>query len=86
MRNLKETNILFTKWKLLSREKPPHGSQIEEIHYWEDKANYKTLLLTYLLCSTHTFNSDTYLYVNISQPDPLPEGVFNGLLYVRAPP
>jgi hypothetical protein len=74
------------KWKLLSREKPLPGSQTQEIHYSEDKASYKALVLTYLRCSSHTFNFDTYLYVNASQPGLLPEGVFNGLFQLRAPP
>jgi hypothetical protein len=62
------------------REKSLRGSQTQEIYYIEDKASYKALVLTYLLCSSHTFNSDTYLYVNVSQPGLLLEGVFNGLL------
>jgi len=46
MRNLKETNILLTKWKLLSRKKPLRVSQTQEIHYSEDKASYKAVILT----------------------------------------
>jgi hypothetical protein len=68
------------KWKLLSREKPLWDSQTHDIHYSEDKANYKPLVLTYLLCSSHTFNFDTYIYVNASQSGLLLEGVFNRLL------
>jgi hypothetical protein len=45
MGNLKEINILLTKWKLLSREKPLRGSQTQEIHYSEDKASYKAVVL-----------------------------------------
>jgi len=30
--------------------------------------------------SSRTFNNDTYLYMNASQPDVLFEGVFDGLL------
>jgi len=67
-------------WKHLLREKPLQGSQTQEIHYSKDKASYKALVLTYLWCSSYTFNSDTYLYVNVSQIGLLPEGVFNGLL------
>jgi hypothetical protein len=33
MQNLKETNILLTKWKLLSKEKPLRGRQTQKIHY-----------------------------------------------------
>jgi hypothetical protein len=80
MQNLKETNILLTKWKLLSREKPLQGSQTQEIYYSEDKASYKALVLTYIWCNSHTFNSDTYLYVNASQSGLLPEGVFNEII------
>jgi hypothetical protein len=46
MRNLKETNILLMKCKLLSREKSFRDSQTQEIHYLEDKASYKTVILT----------------------------------------
>jgi len=45
MWNLKETNILLIKWKLLSREKPLRGSQTQEIYYSEDKASYKGVIL-----------------------------------------
>jgi len=61
-------------------EKPLRGSQTQEIHYSENKASCKALELTYLIYSRHNFNSDTYLYVNASQPSLLPEGVFNGFL------
>jgi len=57
---------LLTKWDLLSIEKPLRGSQTQEIHYLEDKASYKALVLIYLWCSSHTFNFDTYLYMNAS--------------------
>jgi hypothetical protein len=30
------------------REKPLRGSQIQDIHYLEDKASYKAVALTYL--------------------------------------
>jgi hypothetical protein len=80
MQNLKETNILLTKWKLLSKEKPLRGRQTQKIHYLEDTASYKALVLTYLWCNSHTFNFDTYLYANASKPGLLPEGVFNRLL------
>jgi hypothetical protein len=62
------------------REKPFRGSQIQEINYSENKASYKALVLTYLIYSSHTFNSDTYLYVNVSQLGLLLEEVFNGFL------
>jgi hypothetical protein len=68
------------------REKPLRGSQTQKIHYLEDKASYKALVLTYLWCSSHIFNSDTYLYVNVSQPGLLSKGVFNGILQLRSPP
>jgi hypothetical protein len=79
MQNLKKTNILLTKWKLLSREKPFRGSQTQEIYYSEDKASYKAVVLI-TRCSSRTFNSDMYLYVNASQPDLLFEWVFNRLI------
>jgi hypothetical protein len=77
---LKEDIYFFNEVEIQLREKLLQGSQTQEIHYSEDKASYKALILTYLLCSSHTFNSDTYLYVNASQPILLHEGVFNGIL------
>jgi len=56
------------------------GSQTQEIHYLEDKASYKTVVLTYPWWSRRYLNSDTYLYVNASQPGLLPKEVFNGIL------
>jgi hypothetical protein len=38
------------------------------------------------LCSSHTFNSDTKPIVNTSQPDLLPEGIFDGFIYLRVDP
>jgi len=41
-------HILLKKWKLLLGEKPLWGYQTKEIHYLEDKASYKAIILTYL--------------------------------------
>jgi hypothetical protein len=68
------------------REKPFRGSQTIDFHYSEDKTSNKALALTYPLCSGHTMHSDVYLYTNASQAGLLPKGVFNGILYLRAPP
>jgi hypothetical protein len=38
---------LLTKWENQLREKPPRGSQTQEIYYLEDKASYKAAALTY---------------------------------------
>jgi hypothetical protein len=40
------------------REKPLRGNQTQDIHYSEDKANYKGVALTYPWCSDRTLNSD----------------------------
>jgi hypothetical protein len=66
--------------------KPLLGSQTQDFHHSEDKASYKAVALTYPSCSGRTLNSDMYLYTNASQPSLIPEGVFNGILYLRAPP
>jgi len=66
------------------REKPLQGSQTQDIHYSEDKASYKVVALTYPWCSGRTLNSDVWPNTNASQPGRLPEGVFNGILYLRA--
>jgi hypothetical protein len=58
------------------REKPLRGSQTQKIHYLEDKACYKAVALTY----PYAMNTNT------SQPSHLLEGVFNGFIYLRAPP
>jgi hypothetical protein len=46
MQNLKKTNILLMEWKLLSRKKTLRGSQTQEIHYSENIASYKAVVLT----------------------------------------
>jgi len=63
---IKEDIYFVNEVKTQLREKPLRGSQTQEIHYSEDKISYKALVLTYLWCSNHTFNSDTYLYMNAS--------------------
>jgi len=50
------------------REKPLWGSQTQDIHYSEDRASYKVVAPN----------------TNASQPGLLPEGVFNGIIYLRA--
>jgi hypothetical protein len=66
MWNLKEDIYCVNEVETQLREKPFRGSQTHEIHYSENKASYKALVLTYLICSSHTFNFDMYLYVNAS--------------------
>jgi hypothetical protein len=82
----KRDKIFVDEVDTLWREKPLWGSQTQDIHYTKDKASYKTLVLTYLWCSSHTSNSDMKPIVNASQPSLLLEGVFNGILYLRADP
>jgi hypothetical protein len=55
----KRDKIFIDEVETLWREIPLRGSQTQDIHYTEDKASYKTPVLTYPLCSSHTFNSDT---------------------------
>jgi hypothetical protein len=62
----KRDKIFVGEVKTLWREKPLRGSQTQDIHYTEDKASYKTLVLTYSWCSSQTFNSDTKPIVNAS--------------------
>jgi phage pi2 protein 07 len=40
------------------REKSLQGSQIQDIHYSEDKARYKIVTLTYTRCSGRTLLSN----------------------------
>jgi hypothetical protein len=49
MRNLQENRYFVNEVETQLREKPLRGSQIPEIHYSEDKASYKALLLTCLM-------------------------------------
>jgi hypothetical protein len=68
------------------REKLLRSSQTQDIHYSKDKARYKAVTLTYtdavvvpcsLTCNPiRTLPNQVYL----------PEGVFNGILYLRANP
>jgi len=67
-------------------EKPLWGSQTQEFHYSKDKARYKAVTLTYtdavvVPCSI-TCNPTRTLPNQVH----LPEGVFNGILYLRANP
>jgi len=57
MRNLKYTRILLTKLKL-NKRKPLWSSQIQDIHYLEDKTSYKVVALTYSRCSGRTLHSN----------------------------
>jgi hypothetical protein len=85
MRNLNSTLFLFLCGNYLKINTTP-GQPNPGTPLSKNKASYKTLVLTYLLCISHTFNSDTKPIVNASQPDILPEGVFDGFLYLRADP
>jgi hypothetical protein len=46
MRNLKETYFV-NEVKIQLREKSLRSSQTQDIHYSEDKASYKAVILTY---------------------------------------
>jgi len=82
----KRDKIFVDELETLWREKPLRGSRTQNIHYTVDKASYKTLVFTYLWCSSHTFNSDTKPIMNAFQPSFLLEGVFNQIFYLRADP
>jgi hypothetical protein len=82
----KRDKILLDEVETLWREKLLWGSQTQDIHYTKDKASYKTHLLTYFWCNSHTFNSDTKPIVNAAQPSLLLEGVFNGIFYLSVDP
>jgi hypothetical protein len=43
----KKDKIFVNEVETLWREKPLRGSQTQDIHYTENKASYKTLVLTY---------------------------------------
>jgi len=43
---LKEHIYFVNKVEIQLREKPLRGSQTQEIHYSEDKASYKAVILT----------------------------------------
>jgi len=47
MLKLKEKNIFVDDVETQLREKPLRGSQIQDIHYSEDKTSYKVVALTY---------------------------------------
>jgi len=82
----KKDKIFVDEVKTLWKEKTLWGNQTQDIYYTVDKASYKTLVLIYLWCSSHTFNSNTKPIVNASQPSLLPKGVFNGFIYLMADP
>jgi phage pi2 protein 07 len=69
---LKEDKYFVNKVETQLREKSLRGSQTQDIQYLEDKASYKTVVLTSPDAVVVTLNSDTYLYVNASQPSLLP--------------
>jgi hypothetical protein len=86
MWNLNNTRIFVNEVENSIREKPLQGSQTQDIHYLEDKTSYKVVALTYPWCSGRTLHSNVQSNTNASQPGLLPEGVFNGILYLRANP
>jgi NAD-dependent oxidoreductase involved in siderophore biosynthesis len=58
MRKINDTRIFVNKVETQLREKPLRGSQIQDIHYSEDKARYKIVTLTYTPCSGRTLLSN----------------------------
>jgi hypothetical protein len=46
--------IFLNEVETQGREKPLRGSQTQDIHYTENKASYKTLVLTYTVVITLT--------------------------------
>jgi hypothetical protein len=55
----KEDRYFVNEVETQLREKPFLGNQTQDIHYLEDKANYKAVALTYSLCNGQTLNYDT---------------------------
>jgi hypothetical protein len=85
-RKVNDTEIFVDEVKTQLREKPLRGSQTQDIHYSEDKARYKAVTLTntdavVVPCSI-TCNPTRTLHNQVH----LPEGVFNGIIYLRANP
>jgi hypothetical protein len=83
-RKIKGTEIFVDEMETQLREKPLRGSQTQEFHYSEDKARYKIVTLT----CTDAVVVPCSLSCNPTRTLPnqvhLPEGVFNGILYLRA--
>jgi hypothetical protein len=86
MRKLNNIRIFVNEVENSIWEKPLQGSQIQDIHYSEDKTYYKVVALTYPWWSGCNLNSNLKPNTNASQPGLLPDGVFNGILYFRANP
>jgi hypothetical protein len=83
-RKVNDTDIFVDEVETQLREKPLRGSQTQEFHYSEDKARYKKVTLT----CTDAVVVPWSLTCNPTRTLPnhvhLPEGVFNGTLYLRA--
>jgi hypothetical protein len=86
MPKINDTRIFVNEVETQLREKPLWGSQTQDNHYSEDKARYKIVTPTFTRCSGRTLLSNMYPNTNASQPGLLPEGVFNGILYLKAVP
>jgi hypothetical protein len=85
MRKIKETIYLLTKWKLCEEKNhsgaaKPRKSTIQRQSKLQSTRTHKTY------CSSHTFNYNTKPIVSTFQPSLLLEGVFDGILYLRADP
>jgi hypothetical protein len=81
----KDDKIFVDEVETLWRENPLRGSQTQEIHY--PKTKQVTSTRTHKThCSSHTFNYNTKPIVIASQPSLLLEGVFDGILYLKADP
>jgi hypothetical protein len=79
MQKIKETRYLLTKWKLCEKKNhsgavKPRKSTIQRQSKLQSTCDYKTY------CSSHTFNYNTKLIVNASQPILLLEGFFDGII------
>jgi len=85
IRKIKETRYLLTKWKLYEEKNhsgaaKPRKSTIQRQSKLQSTRTHKTH------CSSHTFNYNMKPIVNASQRSLLLEGVFDGILYLRADP
>jgi hypothetical protein len=81
----KKTRYLLTKWKLCE-EKNHSGVAKPRKFTIQRQSKLQSIRTHKTHCSSHTFNYNTKPIVNASQPSLLLEGVFDGILYLRADP
>jgi hypothetical protein len=85
-RKVNDTEIFVDEMETQLREKPLRGSQTPDIHYSEDKARYKAVTLTYTDAVVVPYSITCNPTRTLPNQVHLSEGVFNGILYLRANP